>query len=86
MKIKELIERLQQFNPELPIMMEGKQKEGLYDYDSDLKNIKEIYVALNCSDNNYWCAPHQEVDQHFIHESRHGIYKKIIKAVLLNGI
>lgn len=56
MKVKELIEQLQQYNPETLVLIPGY--EGGYE---DVKRIEKIGVVLNYNKESYY-GPHELID------------------------
>lgn len=74
MTVKELIEQLQQLDPELHVFVSGY--EGGYDYAGPISNIKEI--ALDYHDAWYY-GKHEDVDCN--DEIRENY--KIVKGIIL---
>lgn len=87
MKVSELIELLQYFSSDLPVMIDGDVG-GLL----DLENFRQSRVALEYHRGSIYYGPHQEVDEFheeesftdLDHEDNDGQTYQVIDALLIS--
>lgn len=75
MTVKELIEQLQQLDPDLHVFVQGY--EGGYDYAGPIGDAKEIALDVH---SEWWYGKHEDADTAYYvpDKSKHTIVKGII--------
>ena len=80
MKVRELIERLQEFDGDLPVVLPGYE-DGVNDVDA----VKQVEIALNVNPDSWVYGAHEEiVTEYEIRRYKGGRYE-VTLAVRLTG-